>query len=214
MPEIYVDQPPKEIEKRLSEKRKSLVLEKKTSQNPLSALLVAPKDTSFEAQDKEEEILLLLRRHPILNLPWILLSIILIILPFFVLKPSFFQLFFGFTPPPKFFPASFLLWYLFTFAYALEHFLLWYFNVGIITDQRIVDVDFYGLVHKHLTDASLAKVQDVSSNQVGFFAALFNFGDVVVQTAAEITNIEFQKIPKPDWVADFIGDLVEAQEVK
>ncbi len=31
-----------------------------------------------------------------------------------------------------------------TFAFAFEKFLSWYFNVNIITDERIVDVDFIG----------------------------------------------------------------------
>ena len=184
---------------------------RKVSQNPFSALLIRPEKVLFANQESGEEILLLLRKHPILNLPWILLTLILLLLPLFVLRPSLILLFFGLPLPQKFLPPIFLLWYLFVFAYALEHFLLWYFNVGIVTNQRIVDVDFYGLLHKNLTDASLAKIQDVTSKQVGFWEALFNFGDVLVQTAGEIPNIEFQKVPNPDWVVDFIGDLLRSR---
>lgn len=210
--EIYIDQKSEEVAKSPPQKARSLVLEQKTSQNPLSALLVSPKDISFENQDKKEEILLLLRRHPISNLTWVILTIIFFVLPTFVLHPNFFQALFGVTFPQRFFTAISLLWYLFTFAFAFEKFLVWYFNVGIVTNERVLDIDFYGLLHKHITDASIAKIQDVSVKQGGVLAAFLNYGDVFVQTAAEVSSIEFLGVPRPAWVADFIGDLVEAQE--
>lgn len=195
-------------------KEKTFVLREKSSQNPFSALLISPRNVVFENQGGEEEILLLLRRHPVSNLTWMVLMIIAFVLPFFVLQPGFFTATFGVTPPAKFCNAVFVLWYLLTFAFVFEKFLVWYFNVGIITNERVVDIDFYGLLHRYFSDASMAKVQDVTVKQGGVLAAFLNFGDVYVQTAAGISNIEFLGAPKPVWVADLIGDLVEAQEKK
>ena len=214
MPDLYIDQKPKTEKEIPPQKARPPVLEKKTSQNPLGALLVSPKDVFFENQNKEEEILLLLREHPIYNLPWMLLTVILFILPLFVLHPNFFAVLFGVTFPQKFFTAVSLLWYLFSFAFAFEKFLVWYFQVGIVTNERIVDIDFYGLLHKEVTDASIAKIQDVSVKQGGIVATFFDCGDVLVQTAGKVTSIEFLRTPRPAWVADFIEDLVEAQEEK
>ena len=214
MPNLYVDQKPKKVIKASPQKAKLSALKKQVPQSSLSALLVSPKNVFFEHQDKGEEILLLVRKHPVLNLPWIILIIILFILPVFVFHPNFFQVLFGVTFPPRVFLAVSLLWYLGSFAFAFEKFLVWYFNVGIITNERVVDVDFYGLLHRHVADASVAKIQDVSVKQGGVAAAFLNYGDVFVQTAAEVSNIEFLAIPRPSWVADLIGDLVEVQERK
>lgn len=217
MPDLYVDhqpEPKEKVTKTLPPKEEKPVLEKKTSRNPLSALLVSPINVAFENQNRGEEILLLLREHPVYNLPWMLLTVILFILPFFVLHPSFFLVLFGVTFPQKFFTAVSLLWYLFSFAFAFEKFLVWYFKVGIVTNERIVDIDFYGLLHKQVVDASIAKIQDVSVKQGGIVATFFDCGDVFVQTAGKVANIEFLRTPRPAWVADLIEDLVEAQERK
>lgn len=214
MPELYLDQKPRTVAKSPPQTAKPLVSEKKISQNSFSALLVSPKNVFFENQDRGEEILLLLREHPVRNLTWIILTVVFFVLPVFVFHPIFFQVLFGVTFPPKVFTAVSLLWYLGSFAFAFEKFLVWYFNVGIITNERIVDVDFYGLLHRHITDASIAKIQDVSVKQGGVAAAFLNYGDVLVQTAAEVSSIEFLAVPRPAWVADFITDLVEAQEKK
>lgn len=195
-------------------KGKTFVLKEKTPQNPLSSLLISPQNVVFENQGGEEEILLLLRRHPVFNLTWMILTIAAFVLPFFVLRPDFIEGLFGITPHPRFPGAIFVLWYLLAFAFIFEKFLVWYFNVGIITNERVVDIDFYGLLHRHFSDASIAKVQDVTVKQGGVLAAFLDFGDVFVQTAAEISSIEFLGAPKPVWVADLIGDLVEAQEKK
>lgn len=214
MPDIYINQKSRAEEKNPPRKEKPSVLEKKTSRNPLSALLVSPINVAFENQNRGEEILLLLREHPVYNLPWMLLTVVLFILPFFVLHPNFVQVLFGVTFPQKFFTAVSLLWYLFSFAFAFEKFLVWYFTVGIVTKERIVDIDFYGLLHKQVAYASIAKIQNVSVKPGGIVATFFDCGDVFAQTAAKVANIEFLRIPRPAWVADFIEDLVEAQEKK
>lgn len=213
-PQPSLAQLPSEERKTRILKQKTFVLKEKGFQNPFSALLISPRNVVFENQGREEEILLLLRRHQVFNLPWLISTVIVFVLPSFIFKPNFFQSLFGVTVLPAMLTAFSILWYLFAFAFFFEKFLVWYFNVGIITNERVVDVDFYGLLHRHLTDASIAKIQDVSVKQGGIVAAFLNCGDVFVQTAAETSSIEFLGAPKPVWVADLIGDLVEAQERK
>ncbi len=48
----------------------------------LSSYVENPTDCRFEGQDADEKILLLLRAHPITNLPWIFMAIIFFLLPF------------------------------------------------------------------------------------------------------------------------------------
>jgi membrane protein YdbS with pleckstrin-like domain len=99
-------------------------------------------------------------------------------------------------------------WYLLVMAYAFERFLIWFFTVNIITNDRIVDIDFVGLINKNFAEAQFTKIQDVHSEVKGPIQLTFDFGDVFVQTAAEMTNIEFDDIPNPDQVSRLIGELV------
>ena len=98
-------------------------------------------------------------------------------------------------------------WYMITMAYMFEKFLSWFFNVNIITDRRVVDVDFTNLIYREITDANLNKIQDVTVSMGGVFRSIFNFGTILVQTAGEKNFIEFVDIPKPDTVAGILSDL-------
>jgi membrane protein YdbS with pleckstrin-like domain len=103
--------------------------------------------------------------------------------------------------------VAFIGWYLLIAAFVFTRFLGWFFNVGIVTDKRIVDIDFFGLLYKEITSADLNKIQDVSQQQVGAIRALFDFGDIFVQTASETAKIEFEAVPHPARVIDLIDNL-------
>ncbi len=172
-----------------------------------SAFIPSPKNVKFETQEEEEKLILLLRRHAITNLPWILTTAILIVIPFF------YQLFPLFDFLPKhYLPIIFLGWYLLIVAFVFENFLLWFYNIYIVTDERIIDVDFFHILFKEVSDAKIDKIQDVSYKQQGIVQAMFNYGDVLIQTAAERTQFVFEKIPNPDQVVSVINLLIAEEE--
>ena len=92
-------------------------------------------------------------------------------------------------------------------AYILESFLTWFFNVYIVTDERIIDIDFYNLIYKEVSDANIDKIQDVTYKMGGVIRTLFNYGDVLIQTASEVPNFDFLAVPKPDMIARVLQDL-------
>ena len=172
-----------------------------------SAFSLYPDDVDFETKEPEEKIILLLRQHPIVNLKWILIAIVM----FFV--PSIARAFGVFlTLPMGFDLVITLAWYLFTMAYALENFLSWYFNVYFVTSLRVIDVDFYNLIYKEVSDANLSKIQDVSYNMGGVARAIFDYGNVFIQTAAEVSEFDFLAVPNPAKVAKIIEDLISKKE--
>jgi len=173
------------------------------SHNPLSAFYFYPDHIDFESRAKEEKVVLLLRQHMIVNVKWVLATIVI----FFV--PSVARMFGVFSSLPSGFELIITMaWYLVTIAYAFENFLSWYFNVYIVTDMRVVDVDFYNLIYKEVSDANLNKIQDVTYNMGGVARAVFNYGDVFIQTAAEVPEFDFLAVPNPDKVAKIIEDLI------
>ena len=92
-------------------------------------------------------------------------------------------------------------------SFCLEQFLSWFFHVNIITDERIIEVDFVNLFYREITDCNIDQIQDVTVEVGGGIETFFNYGDILVQTAAEITKIRFEKAPKPDMVARVLREL-------
>jgi len=179
----------------------------KRTKNPLSAFASFPKRVSFETQEEKEKIILLLRKHWITNISWILLVVLMVFSPLFLSIFPLISLL-----PGRFQAMAVLIWYLITLAVFLEKFLSWYFNVYIITDERIIDVDFYSLVYKRISETKIDRIQDVSYSQGGLFQALFNFGNITIQTAAEVPEFEFDQVPQPAKVVRVLNNLVLEEE--
>lgn len=171
-----------------------------------SAYLENPTNFRFENQDPHEKILLLLRAHPVTNLRWIIPSVLLFIAPFFapvVLSSLNFTLA-GF--PTSFIIVFLIINYLLVLIITFEGFLYWYFNVYIVTDKNIIDIDFHSLLFKTIDAAPLRNVEDTSSSMGGIMSSIFHYGNVVIQTAGATKNIDFHAVPRPHQVADFILD--------
>ncbi len=176
----------------------------------LKALEHQPRDVQFESQAPQETLYFLLRRHPVTNVWWIVLVLILILTPPVVLVyfvESREQI--SAIVPPQYQAVILIVWYLVTLFLAFESFLLWYFNVYIITDQRVIDVDFFGLWKKRISEASLGNVEDATYETTGIFHVMLNYGNIFMQTAAENPEFGFLNVPKPGIVHDKLTDLVE-----
>ena len=119
--------------------------------------------------------------------------------------------------PFDFIPARFQLiiilgWYLLTFAFVFEHFLLWVFNVYIATDESVVDIDFPNLLYRQISTAKLDQIQDITVKVGGFIRSLFDYGDVYIQTAGEVPEIVFEAVPHPALVSEILNDLITEEE--
>ena len=170
------------------------------------AFIKNPQNCHYQGQDDDENILLLLRAHPITNLSWILLSIFIFFIP--LLVPKFILLLnldFSFVPQ-NFSLVLIIINYLLILVIVYEGFLGWYFNVNLLTDKKIVDIDFNSVLSKNIDVALLRDVQESSSHLAGIVGMIFNFGDVFVQTAASKESIDLKDIPHPDIVSDIIMD--------
>ncbi|OGE84655.1 MAG: hypothetical protein A3J48_03685 [Candidatus Doudnabacteria bacterium RIFCSPHIGHO2_02_FULL_46_11] len=91
----------------------------------------------------------------------------------------------------------FVTWLLIAFDLSLHDFFRWYLNVYIVTNQRIINVTHTTIFRRQTTEAPLGRVQDVTHKTLGFISMLFNYGDVIVQTAGHQTLIHFEMVPKP-----------------
>lgn len=177
------------------------------TKSPLAAFVVRPKKLKFETQESQEKILLLLRKHPITNLSWILIAGLMVLAPLMLTVVPLLAFF-----PMRFQLVTVVFWYLMTFGFVVEQFLSWYFNVYVITDERIIDFDFYSLVYKRVSEAKIDKIEDVTFQMTGVMRSLFNYGTVYIQTAGESREFEFDDTPQPQKVVKFLNEMVLEEE--
>lgn len=177
------------------------------------AIFDHPQKIRFSEQEENEHIEIFVRQHWVTNLGWVIFAAVLAFLPFFlpavgrlINSSAFFDI------PLNLSWAMLVLWYLLVAAYILENYLFWYFNIYIVTDRHLVDIALQSLLARNITEVRLEDIESARTRIAGIGRSLFNYGDVIIETAAEKQNIEFLAIPHPDLVADRIQDLQESKK--
>ena len=174
----------------------------------LSSFCPNPHGVAFSSQEKDERILLYLRKHFVTNLPWTTLVLTLLTLPLvlFFLNIILVDIFTFLSFQDYVFLIS--LYYLVVLIYAFVEFITWFYNISLVTTKRIVDIDFSNLVYHNVAATKLELVEDVDYSQTGFIRSLFNYGDVFVQTAGGKVNFDFLAVPRPTRVEKIIIYLI------
>jgi len=93
------------------------------------------------------------------------------------------------------------------------HFILWYFTIYIVTDQRIRQVTQRGFFGKDVIELRLSKVQNISYNILGFSGEIFKFGTIVIQTF--VGDLVIHNVEHPDEIynklQDAVNNVIESQ---
>lgn len=84
-----------------------------------------------------------------------------------------------------------------------------YFDIVIVTDRRMVDIDQEQLFFRRISQLNLEDVEDVTSVVKGFFPSIFDYGSLEVQTAGEARNFEIPNIKNTHEIEAIIADLAE-----
>lgn len=182
-------------------------LSRKKRVGRLEAFTVMPGEVRFETQEQKEKVLLLLRRHWITQIKWVVTAVVMALAPIVLI----------WIPLIDFMPNNFrfmvvVMWYLLTLAFIFESFISWFYHVFIITDERIIDIDFYHLLYKEMSEAKIDNIEDVTFRQGGMVRAMFNFGDVSIQTAAEKQEFNIESVPEPNRVVKILNELKLEEE--
>lgn len=85
-------------------------------------------------------------------------------------------------------------------------YMLWYFSLYIVTDERIRQVSQKGLFKKTVIDLGLDKIQSISYNIPGVGAGIRGYGTILIQTG--VGDLTISKVPKPEKVYNKLQDLV------
>ena len=76
---------------------------------------------------------------------------------------------------------------------SIRSIIIWRFNYGRITNQRLIIVSSHGLLNRDTTDISYGQIVFVRITQ-GFFI-LFNFGDLEIHTLTDVLLVKWVRHP-------------------
>jgi len=180
-------------------------------QNPVhlfSAFKKDPDGVNFSDKEDQEKIILFIRRSFITNIRWIFFGSLLLILPLFL--PLILRFFPNPLPPlsNQFYFLLSAFYYLVVATYWFINFISWYFNIALITDKRVIDINFSNLVYKDVAATKINLVQDVSFAQIGAIRTFFDYGDVLIQTAGTLDNFTLESAPQPENIVHIVEDLI------
>lgn len=143
--------------------------------------------SEFEGQRDDEKLLFVFRRHIIAmrkGFYLLLIPLVITAIPPLIWQNNL-ELFW--------LPVGGFILGLILFLY---HFILWYFTIYIVTDQRIRQVTQQGFFGKDVIELHLSKIQNISYNIPGFTGELFQFGTIVIQTF--VGDLVIHQVEHPD----------------
>jgi hypothetical protein len=82
-----------------------------------------------------------------------------------------------------------------------------YFDTGIITNRRVVDIDQTGLFGRKITQIYFENIQDATAKRTTIWQNIFNYGTVNIQSGGEKVTFYWKNIPKAFEVAGFMLEL-------
>jgi uncharacterized membrane protein YdbT with pleckstrin-like domain len=151
----------------------------------------------FVGQHEGEKLLFVFRRHIISmrkGLYILVISVIITVTPLLIWQYNT-ELFL--------LPIAGLIIGLIFFFY---HYIMWYFTVYIVTDQRIRQVTQRGLFGKDVVELRLSKIQNISYNIPGFSGEIFKYGTIVIQTL--VGDLVIHNVDHPDKIYNKLQDAL------
>ncbi|MBI2588253.1 PH domain-containing protein [Candidatus Berkelbacteria bacterium] len=163
----------------------------------------------FPGQDPDEKIYVFLRRH-FLSFVWVVLLFLVIwglVLTVLYFLTSSFEDSVLTGAGRNIFLLSSSAAFLFLAAVFMVAWIDFYFDLHIVTDRRVVDINQNALFNRDQAELNLEDIEDVKAVVRGVLGTVFDFGDVEIQTAGTQRNFLFEKVAHPREVAQIITDL-------
>jgi len=148
---------------------------------------------------EDERIVRLVRKYFFVFIGPLFFGIVFIIASFFFLYPLFRWGTFG--------VIVFFLLIGIGILLILRVFIVYSFNVFIITNQRIIDIDQRGFFERTVSEMTYSKIQDVSFKIKGLAQTLMHYGSIIIQTAGSNANIELQGVKDPEKVQQIVIEI-------
>jgi hypothetical protein len=83
----------------------------------------------------------------------------------------------------------------------------YYFDLIVVTDRRLADIDQDQLFNRKISTLNLRDVVDVTYRSTGIWQNFLNYGTITVETAGEQPNFVIDNIHYPNEIASIISSL-------
>lgn len=158
---------------------------------------------------ENDKIIIQTRRHIVSSLSIILMLLFMICLPIVLLTflrinvPTI-----GSSTLMNFIVIAGSVYYLSVATFVFTAWINYYYDILIVTNNEVIDVDQNGIFDRRVTELSILRVQDVSARVKGFIPTFFNYGDVVAESAGENSQTYvIDCVPNPVFIANKIMEL-------
>ncbi len=156
-----------------------------------------------------EKVEYVLRRHGVTFFPYLAIFIAILLIPIAVYW-FFASAFTNTMQNPNTYTLMIIAgsaYYLSTFLFFYSFFVEFYLDAWIITNDRLVDVHQISLFARTVAEVDLYQIQDVTSEVHGFWATIFNYGNIYLQTAGPIPKFIIHNVHRPDKLREAIINL-------
>lgn len=76
----------------------------------------------------------------------------------------------------------------------------------LVTNKGLIQVLQHGLFNRKISRLGMSDIEDVTTEQKGLLATLFNYGTLHIETSGELRNFAFKYTPNPNRYASQIMD--------
>ncbi|MBR1802341.1 PH domain-containing protein [Candidatus Saccharibacteria bacterium] len=93
---------------------------------------------------------------------------------------------------------------------ALYSYMLWYFSLYIVTDQRIRQISQKGIFKKTVVDLGLDKIQGISYGVPGLIAGVFGYGTILIETG--VGDLVISQVSRPAKIYDKLQNIMKGDD--
>jgi membrane protein implicated in regulation of membrane protease activity len=142
----------------------------------------------FRGQRSNEEVILIVRHHPLVLLHPFLLSVAIFLVPF--VGYVFLSL------------GTILFWLIFIcLAYGLFHAIVaywaWYNSMILLSNERVIVCRQHGLWRKEISECTLGNIQQISHEMNGILHNTFSYGNMEISLGGGNSSIKIYNMPNP-----------------
>jgi len=150
----------------------------------------------FEDKRPDEKITVTIKRHPIVLLKGLLM--VLVVLGVMITVAYYYKL-------SMITFWDILIGLLIIAGILYYNLYLWYNDLYVLTDQRLIDVDQHSLFSRSVTSTALDQIQEVKVDIKGPLESILGYGKVMIHTSGPHENLVLEVTPKPFIVQNTIN---------
>jgi len=156
----------------------------------------------FADQFEDEEVIFLFRKHPVVMRKGLVISMLAILLG---TVPALIK------PEMSYFYGGLAGGLVLAFLLFMPSWIMWYYSVFILTNQRLIQITQKGFFNKSVVDLGLSKIQSTNYEIKCIQATLLGFGTIMIQTY--MGDLVVHEVHHPAEVIRKISDVLRQEGI-